>query len=75
MFFTGDLMKIKTINAPFKEDGVEEAKMDNISVRDLLKKLDIPAFMVIVTRNGEVVREHYVLTDKNNIQISGMGCC
>lgn len=68
-------MRIKTINAPFKEDEVKEVNIDNISVRDLLKKLDIPAFMVIVTRNGEVVREHDILTDRDNIQISGMGCC
>lgn len=68
-------MRIKIINVEFKEDGVEEIKLDNISVDDLLKKLDIPAFMVIVTRNGKVVTEHDMLTDKDNVQISGMGCC
>lgn len=68
-------VRIKIINAPFKEDGVDELDIDSISVGELLKKLDIPVFMVIVTRNGKVVGEHDILTDEDNVQISGMGCC
>ncbi len=68
-------MRVKIINVPFKDDGVEEIEIDSISVGDLLKKLEIPVFMVIVTRNGEVVGEHDILMDKDNVQISGMGCC
>jgi sulfur carrier protein ThiS len=68
-------LRVKIINVPFKDDGVEEIEIDSISVGDLLKKLEIPVFMVIVTRNGEVVGEHDILMDKDNVQISGMGCC
>ncbi|MGZ7107945.1 MAG: hypothetical protein ACXVHW_03155 [Methanobacterium sp.] len=68
-------MRIKITNAPFKEDGIEEVKIDSIYVGDLLKKLDIPAFMVIVTKNGRVVTEHDILNNNDNISISGMGCC
>ncbi|MCZ3367338.1 MULTISPECIES: hypothetical protein [Methanobacterium] len=68
-------MRIKIINAPFKEDGVQELKINSISVSDLLKKLEIPVFMVIVTRNGRVAGEHEILADEDNVQISGMGCC
>lgn len=68
-------MKIKIINAPFKEDGEQELEINSISVSDLLKKLEIPFFMVIVTRKGKVVGEHEIVNDKDNVQISGMGCC
>ncbi len=68
-------MRVKIINAPFKEDGVEELGFDNISVGELLNKLEIPVFMVIVTRNGKVVGEHDILTNEDKVQISGMGCC
>lgn len=68
-------MLIKLINVSGKDDGVKEIKIDNISVGDLLKKLDIDLFGVIVTRNGEVVREHDRLTDNDKVTISGMGCC
>lgn len=68
-------MRIKIINISGKEDKTEEIKIDSISVGDLLKKLDIDVFEALVTRNGEVVREHDILTDKDNVVISGMGCC
>lgn len=68
-------MRIKIINISGKEDSVDKVKMDNISVVNLLKKLDIDVFEALVTRNGEVVREHDILTDTDNIVISGMGCC
>jgi sulfur carrier protein len=68
-------VKIKIINVSGKEEGVKEVKIDSISVGDLLKKLDIDVFGVMVTKNGNVVREHDILTDSDNILISGMGCC
>lgn len=68
-------MRIKIINISGKEDSVEEVKLDSISVGNLLKKLDISVFEALVTRNGNVVREHDILTDKDNVVISGMGCC
>lgn len=71
----GDIMKIKIVNVPEKEDGVEKIEIDPISVGDLLKKLNIDVFGVMVTRNGEVVREHDILKDNDRITISGMGCC
>jgi sulfur carrier protein len=70
-----DAVKIKIINVSGKEEGVKEVKIDSISVGDLLKKLDIDVFGVMVTKNGNVVREHDILTDSDNILISGMGCC
>lgn len=68
-------MKIKIINVSGKEDGEEEIKIDSISVGDLLKKVDIDVFGVMVTKNGKVVREHDIVEDSDNITISGMGCC
>lgn len=68
-------MKIKLINVSGKEDGVEEVKLDNISVGDLLKRLDIDVFGVMVTKNGKVVTEHNMVTNSDNVTISGMGCC
>ncbi len=68
-------MRIKIINISGKEDSVDEVKIDSISVGDLLKKLNIDVFEALVTRNGEVVREHDILTDNDNVVISGMGCC
>lgn len=68
-------MRIKIINISGKEDSVNVIKLDSISVDDLLKKLDIDVFEALVTKNGEVVREHDILTDKDNVVISGMGCC
>lgn len=70
-----DIMKIKIVNVSGKEDGVEEIKIDRISVGDLLKKLDIDVFGVLVTKNGNPVREHDILTNNDNVTISGMGCC
>lgn len=68
-------MKIKIVNVSEKEDSEEEIKVDSISVGDLLKKLDIDVFGVMVTRNGNVVREHDILKNDDRITISGMGCC
>jgi sulfur carrier protein ThiS len=68
-------MKIKIINVYGKEDGIEEIEMGTISVGDLLKRLDIDVFGVIIEKNSEVVREHEMLTDSDNVTISGMGCC
>lgn len=68
-------MKIKIVNVSGKEDGEEEIKMDSISVGDLLEKLDIDIFGVMVTRNGKVVREHDILEKNDRVTISGMGCC
>jgi sulfur carrier protein ThiS len=68
-------MKIKIINVYGKEDGIEEIKMGTISVGDLLKRLDIDVFGVIIMKNNEIVREHEMLIDSDNITISGLGCC
>ena len=68
-------MKIKIVNVSGKEDCEEEIKIDSISVGDLLGKLGIDVFGVMVTRNGKVVREHDILEKKDKITISGMGCC
>jgi len=68
-------VKIKIINVSGKENGVEEIKIESISVGDLLKKLDIDVFGVMVTRNGEVVKEHDILENNDRVIISGMGCC
>lgn len=68
-------MRIKIINISGKEDSVNEVKIDSIPVGDLLKKLDIDVFEALIIRNGEVIREHDILTDKDNVVISGMGCC
>lgn len=68
-------MKIKIVNVSEKEDSEEEIKINSISVGDLLKKLDIDIFGVMVTRNGDVVREHDILENDDKITISGMGCC
>lgn len=75
MILIGGSVRIKIINISGKEDSVNEVKLDSISVSDLLKKLDIDVFEALITRNGEVVREHDILTDKDNVVISGMGCC
>ena len=68
-------MIIKIVNVFEKEDSEKEMDINSISVADLLKKLDIDVFGVMVTRNGEVVREHDILKNKDRIAISGMGCC
>jgi sulfur carrier protein ThiS len=68
-------MKIKIINVYGKEDGIEEIKMGTISVGDLLKRLDIDVFGVIIMKNNEIVREHEMLIDSDNVTISGLGCC
>jgi sulfur carrier protein ThiS len=68
-------MKIKIINVFGQEDGITEIDLDIISVADLLKRLDIDVFGVIIEKNGEIVREHEMLTDSDNVTISGMGCC
>ena len=54
-------MIIKIVNVSGKEDNEEEIEIDSISVGDLLKKLNIDVFGVMVTSNGEVVREHDIL--------------
>lgn len=68
-------MKIKIINVFGKEDGVNEMDLGTLSVGDLLQRLDIDVFGVIIEKNGKVVREHEMLTDSDNVTISGMGCC
>lgn len=68
-------MIVKIVNVSGKEDNVEEIEIDSISVGDLLKKIDIDVFGVMVTRNGEVVREHDILKNNDRITVSGMGCC
>lgn len=68
-------MKIKFINVSGKEDGLEETEIDRISVGNLLEKLGIDVFGVMVCRNGEIVREHDIVVNKDIVTISGMGCC
>ena len=68
-------MIVKIVNVSGKEDNEEEIEIDSISVGDLLKRLDIPVFMVIVSRNGRIATEHDSLENNDRITISGMGCC
>jgi sulfur carrier protein ThiS len=68
-------MKIKMINVYGQDDGVEEINFGTISVGDLLKRLDIDVFGVIIMKNNEIVREHEMLIDSDNVTISGLGCC
>ena len=68
-------MIIKIVNVSGKEDNEEEIEIDSISVGDLLKKLNIDVFGVMVTSNGEVVRDHDILKNNDRITVSGMGCC
>lgn len=68
-------MKIKMINVYGQDDGVEEINFGTISVGDLLKRLDIDVFGVIIMKNNGIVREHEMLIDSDNVTISGLGCC
>ena len=74
-FYIREFMKIKIVNVYGQEDGVKEIEMGSISVGDLLKKLDIDVFGVIIEKNGEIILEPEMLTDNDTVTISGMGCC
>lgn len=74
-FYTGDSMKIKFINVSGKDDGLKEVEIDKISVGNLLEKLGIDVFGVMVCRNGDIVREHDIVVNNDTVTISGMGCC
>lgn len=63
------------INVYGQDDGVEEINFGTISVGDLLKRLDIDVFGVIIMKNNGIVREHEMLIDSDNVTISGLGCC
>ncbi|AEG17996.1 MoaD/ThiS family protein [Methanobacterium paludis] len=53
----------------FSEDGVKYIEIDTISVENLLKKLVINPFEVVVTRNGSVLLEDEILTNNDSIKI------
>lgn len=57
------------------KEGIQDISIKEISVRDLLKRLNINPFNVIVMKNGIIVKEHDILTDSDRVTISGLGCC
>jgi sulfur carrier protein ThiS len=46
-----------------------------MSVGDLLKYLGFNPFIVIVIKNCEVVGERNLITNKDVVTISKLGCC
>lgn len=68
------VLKVKLMNVAGK-DSEQEIAVNEISVGDLLKRLDIDPFNVIVLKNGNVVLEHDILRNDDKVTISGFGCC
>lgn len=64
-------MKVKTTDA-MGHDEITEIDANEISGKDLLEKLNISTFEATISKNGEIVSEKEILTNKDKITILKM---
>lgn len=66
--FNGASMKIKITDEMGNNDDIEMS-VERISVKDVLKELDIDPFEAIVMGKGEIILESEILTNDDEIKI------